>query len=96
MTHFFALTDCMANLDSELKKKCMLPFTHGGEVYHQCKPENGSYWCSTLLDGEGRHVEGYFEHCSDACQVGLRFDGSPEASEWNPGNIDKKNFTFCR
>merc|ERR1712025_727019 len=44
---------------------CMIPFTFGSKKYLACTKDggDGKAWCSTKVDGNGKHIAGNFGDC---------------------------------
>ena len=50
---------------------CVFPFEYKGTVYKACTDfDHSTFWCSTKVDGHGKHVYGYWEPCGPACLKG--------------------------
>ena len=51
-------------------EKCIFPFIFRGVTYYKCTnkydPYN-KYWCSTNVNSQGIHIQGYWGYCNNIC-----------------------------
>ena len=63
-----------ALISAHAGKPCVFPFKHAGVTYTKCKVIFGDIpICSTYVDPDGNHVDGYWGICDSNCPTEGRF-----------------------
>ena len=65
---------------SQIEGPCQFPFIFEGETHHSCAQwiyggePAGTSWCSTRVDREGHHVNGFYRFCPSSPDYGISYD----------------------
>ena len=66
---FFIIQGCGG---PDANKPCIFPFEYSGKTYSKCTAkEHDQPWCSTEVDGYGKHVKGKWGNCDSNCGTGI-------------------------
>ena len=64
---------CKTIAGPDTNKSCIFPFKYKGIIHHNCTlagDSSGGAWCSTLVDGEGKHIGGrHWGTCGQSCFI---------------------------
>ena len=70
----FSLDGCRTTSDGpQVNTACVFPFIYKGKEHNECTFQKGDEnpWCSTKVDGDGKHVGGQKQwgYCGKQCPI---------------------------
>ena len=80
-TFNYTIQGCGTKNGPVAKKPCVFPFNYNDISYTKCtRDHHDQPWCSTEVDGYGKHVKGKWGNCDSNCGTGIASFGS--LSRW--------------
>ena len=61
--------NCKTNGGNQTNQICKFPFKWNGYTYESCVFKKHGAWCSTKVDSNGTHIQGYWGKCENHCNV---------------------------